>query len=126
MEQKGSCPPDLLRQKLVDIYTKYNVANVPKVDYLLEKYKDQEQFLYKSVCEKYGLPLEPLFPPGGDSVKEPVVITIEEDDYDPFGEDPEEEVKEAVNHDELEKIDMTLLGTHNSDLFMFPEPLASA
>lgn len=40
-------------KKLKAIYGIHNPDNVEKVDYLLQKYKAQEDYLYQSVCTKY-------------------------------------------------------------------------
>jgi len=42
------------RERLVELYKIHNPTNVAKVDYLLKKYRGQEEFLYRSVCAKYN------------------------------------------------------------------------
>ena len=59
------------RSRLVAIYSVHNPGNVAKVDYLLSKYKDQENLLYTSVCSKYNIPKswdgrQPLTPMADD------------------------------------------------------------
>ncbi|CAK0879107.1 unnamed protein product, partial [Prorocentrum cordatum] len=43
------------RERLVAIYEVHKPDNVPKVDYLMEKYRGNVDFLYSSVCTKYGI-----------------------------------------------------------------------
>lgn len=43
-------------RRLALIYEVYNPINVPKVDYLLQKYTGREELLYFSVCAKYSVP----------------------------------------------------------------------
>ena len=45
-----------LKNKLSEVYSEHNPANVSKIDYFMDKYKDQEHLLYESVCKKYKLP----------------------------------------------------------------------
>ena len=44
-----------LKNRLTQIYEEYKPEQIPKIDYLLKKYENEEQLLYKSVCEKYDL-----------------------------------------------------------------------
>lgn len=41
------------RAWLIELYSVHNPANVARVDYLLAKYRGQEEFLYRSVYSKY-------------------------------------------------------------------------
>ncbi|CAJ1336787.1 unnamed protein product, partial [Effrenium voratum] len=43
------------RKRIVELYAIYKPDNVMKVDYLLEKYRGQEEFLYRSICQKYDV-----------------------------------------------------------------------
>lgn len=43
------------RQRIVEIYSIHKPDNVIRVDYLLEKYKGNEEFLYRSICQKYDV-----------------------------------------------------------------------
>ena len=61
------------RSRLVTIYTMHNPSNVAKIDYLLGKYKGQEQLLYDSVCQKYQISRswdgrQPLLPGSANAV----------------------------------------------------------
>eukprot|EP00913_Durusdinium_trenchii_P017064 g16048.t1 len=42
------------RQRIVEIYSIHKPDNVIRVDYLLEKYKGNEEFLYRSICQKFA------------------------------------------------------------------------
>lgn len=46
--------PAEVRQELVELYTKYNPAKIPDIDWLMEKYKGQEQLLVSGVLAKYS------------------------------------------------------------------------
>lgn len=41
------------RQAIVEIYSIHKPDNVMKVDYLLEKYRGNEEYLFRSICTKY-------------------------------------------------------------------------
>eukprot|EP00434_Breviolum_minutum_P013839 symbB.v1.2.012202.t1/scaffold835.1/size159100/29 len=43
------------RKAIVEIYSIHKPDNVMKVDYLLEKYKGNEEYLFKSICQKYDV-----------------------------------------------------------------------
>lgn len=48
-------PLEEYRRRLLKIYAVHKADNVPKVDYLLEKYLGHEEYLYQSVCTKYSI-----------------------------------------------------------------------
>eukprot|EP00929_Paragymnodinium_shiwhaense_P025688 TRINITY_DN15471_c0_g1_i1.p1 TRINITY_DN15471_c0_g1~~TRINITY_DN15471_c0_g1_i1.p1 ORF type:complete len:603 (-),score=207.24 TRINITY_DN15471_c0_g1_i1:99-1907(-) len=41
------------RARLIELYKVHNPSNLGRVDHLLEKYRGNEDFLYKTVCAKY-------------------------------------------------------------------------
>mmetsp|Transcript_136859 Transcript_136859/g.437838 ORF Transcript_136859/g.437838 Transcript_136859/m.437838 type:complete len:783 (-) Transcript_136859:457-2805(-) len=53
-EAKAAAQVAEYRERLVEIYTKHNPSNVARVDVLLARYREQEKFLFHSVCAKYG------------------------------------------------------------------------
>eukprot|EP00930_Biecheleria_cincta_P086444 TRINITY_DN75722_c0_g1_i1.p1 TRINITY_DN75722_c0_g1~~TRINITY_DN75722_c0_g1_i1.p1 ORF type:complete len:464 (-),score=97.05 TRINITY_DN75722_c0_g1_i1:109-1446(-) len=43
------------RNRIIQIYSVHRPDNVGKVDYLLQKYTGEEEFLYQSICQKYSI-----------------------------------------------------------------------
>lgn len=54
------CSVAVYRERLIAIYQQHKPDNVEKVDYLLNKYHDNEEYLYMLVCTKYSINPEPL------------------------------------------------------------------
>ncbi|CAD7927543.1 unnamed protein product [Amoebophrya sp. A120] len=129
-----------LKNKLTELYREHNPEKVKDIEYLLKKYENNENLLYNSVCQKYEIPADPLT----RKVKEwdaatgknncqiicnttgEVLETIdedgdaEEDEYDPFSENPSQD-KDKITEQVIKDIDCALLGEKESNMFSIPK-----